>query len=269
MTRAQQPALTLFAIGIIGLGAVSLVYGDFALVWQPVAPWIPGRNALAYAAGALEVALGISLLFRATVTWSIRILFPYLVVWQMLKLPSLIVAPKVEGVYLGFGELAVLFAAGLTLFARLANLPKGSPLAFLTGNNGVRFARYYFAIWIIPIGLSHLIYTDATAHLVPAWLPERNDWAYLTGVGQMASGLGVLFNILPRIAAWAEAGQISIYTLFIWLPALFASGKDLAAILGQSDKHLVLTAFFISWFIAAGAWIVAQNVPSKEAGKGA
>ena len=33
---------------MIGLGILALVYGDFAMVWQPVAPWIPGRTALAY-----------------------------------------------------------------------------------------------------------------------------------------------------------------------------------------------------------------------------
>jgi hypothetical protein len=52
MTRNQQPALTAFAVGMIGLGILALVYGDFAMVWQPVPDWVPGRMALAYASGS-------------------------------------------------------------------------------------------------------------------------------------------------------------------------------------------------------------------------
>jgi hypothetical protein len=78
MTRSQQPALTLFAVGMIGLGILALVYGDFALVWQAVAPWIPGRTVLAYASGLIMLLGGVGLLFRPAAAWSARILFPYL-----------------------------------------------------------------------------------------------------------------------------------------------------------------------------------------------
>src|SRR5713101_3558274 len=108
MTRSQQPALTLFAVGMIGLGILALVYGDFALVWQPVAPWVPGRTVLAYASGLIMLFVGVGLLLRATAAWSARILFPYLIVWLLLKVPALVVAPQMEAVWLGFGELAVL-----------------------------------------------------------------------------------------------------------------------------------------------------------------
>ncbi len=235
MTRRQQPALTLFAVGMIGLGVLALVYGDFAMVWQPVAPWIPGRTALAYASGVLMLLGGVGLLFTATVAWSVRILFPYLFVWMLLKVPALVVAPGMEAVWLGFGELAVLFAGGWVLFARLADLPAGSPLAFLTGAKGVYMARILFAVSLLPIGLSHIVYVKQTADFVPAWLPYREGWAYLTGAGQMAAGLGVLFGVLPRVAAWVEAGMISLFTLLVWAPA-----------------------------IASAAWVVAQNVGAKR-----
>lgn len=214
-TSNQQPALTLFAIGMMGLGVLALVYGDFALVWQPVATWIPERTALAYGSGMLVLVCGVGLLFRATVAWSVRILLPYLIVWQLLKLPSLFAAPGLEAVWLGFGELAILLAGGWTLFARLAALPDGSPLAFATGDRAVRIARFYFGIWIIPIGLSHIMYANVTAQYVPAWLPYRVGWAYLTGAGQIASGLGLVFRVFPPAAAWAEVLQITPYTLLV------------------------------------------------------
>src|SRR5438045_3457269 len=98
---ALQPAASLFAIGMVGLGVLAIIYGDFALVWQPVAPWVPGRTALAYASGALMLLAGVGLLLRAAAAWSVRVLFPYLIVWALLKMPALVVAPKIEGVWLG------------------------------------------------------------------------------------------------------------------------------------------------------------------------
>jgi uncharacterized membrane protein len=257
MSRSQQPALTLFAVGMIGLGILALFYGDFALVWQPVALWIPGRTVLAYGSGLIMLLGGLGLLLRTTAAWSIRILFPYLIVWLLLKLPALLVAPQMEAVWLGFGELAVLMAGGWVLFARLAGLREGSPLRFAMGGNGIRLARMLFAVSLIPIGLSHLVYVKETAELVPAWLPCRIGWAYLTGAGQIACGLGVLFSIFPRVAAWTEAGMISLFTLLVWGPAILAAPKT----------RLPWTAFFISWAIASATWAVAQNIAPKQPGK--
>lgn len=265
IARSQQPVLAFFAIGLIGLGVIALVVGDFAVVWQPVAPWMPGRTALAYLTGLLEVGVGCGLLFRPTRAWAVRILFPGLILWASLKLPAIVVAPQTEGVWLGLGELTVLLSGGWTLFARLADLPQGSLFAFAAGERGVRAARMLFAASLPPIGLSHFVYLDATVHLVPAWLPFRAGWARLTGAGQIASGLGVLFNVLPRVAARAEAAQISIYTLLIWLPACFMVSAAMQAVFGQSDRRLPFTAFFISWTIAAAAWAVAQNISPKPA----
>ena len=262
--QSQQPALVLFAIGLFGMGALALFYGDFAMGWQPVAPWFPARTALAYASGVLMVSCGVCLLFRSTTAWGLRILLPYLFIWQMLKFPALVVAPKVEGVYLGFGELAVLLAGGWTLFARLGEYDAPPWLNWLSGERGVRIARYYFALWIIPIGLSHWLYLKPSADLVPPWLPNKAFWAQLTGAGQIASGLGVLFGVLPRVAAWAEAIQISLYAMLIWLPAILLSNSNLGPSFANADRRLSLTAFFISWIIAAGAWAVAQNTPAKS-----
>jgi uncharacterized membrane protein len=254
MTKDQQPALTLFALGMIGLGILALIYGDFALVWQPVAAWVPGRTALAYLSGLIMVFGGIGLLFRATVVLSIRILFPYLILWTLLKVPALVVAPQMEAVWLGIGELTVLLAGGWVLFARLAGLREGSILAFAAGENGVRMARILFAVSLIPIGLSHMVYAKITASMVPAWLPYQMGWAWLTGLGQISCGVGVLFSIFPRVAATSEATMISIFALLVWIPSVVAA----------PTTRLPWTAFFITWAIAAACWVAAANTPSKQ-----
>lgn len=256
MNRSQQPALTLFAIGMIGLGVLALIYGDFALVWQPVAPWVPGRTALAYVSGLVMLLGGAGLLLTATVTtWSVQVLFPYLILWLLLKVPALVVAPKVEAVWLGFGELAVLLAGGWTLFAVLARIREGSFLEFATGERGIRIARILFGVSVIPIGAAHIVYVKETAALVPAWLHFQTGWAYLTGVGQIACGIGVLFSIYPRVAAATQAGMISLFALLVWGPAVLAAPRT----------RFPWTAFFISWAIAAAAWVVASNIATNAA----
>jgi uncharacterized membrane protein len=250
---ALQPAAALFAAGMIGLGVLALIYGDFAMVWQPVAPWVPGRTALAYAAGVLMLLCGVAVLFRATAAWSVRVLFPYLIAWTLLKVPALVVAPQIEGVWLGFGELAVLLAGGWVLFARLASVGEGSWLAFAAGDRGIRIAKYVFAVWIIPVGLSHFFYAKETINFIPAWMPARLFWAYLTGAGHIAAGLGVLFSVVPRVAVYAEAGMLSVITVMVWAPAVMA----------QPTTRMPWTAFWISWAITAAVWVLAQ-----EMGKG-
>jgi len=252
MSRTQ-PALTLFSVGLVSLGVLALIYRDFALVWQPVPAWIPARTALAYASGVLMILLAIGLPLPRARVLSVRVLLPYLCLWALLKVPDVVTKPATEVSWLGLGELTLLLSGGWTLFALLSSVPETSFLGFLAGERGLRTSRFLFAISIVPIGLSHIVYLDATVGFVPHWLPFPRGWAYLTGAGQIASGLGVLFNVLPRIAAWAEAGQITIYTFLVWLPALVGA-----------PTRLNWTAFFISWIFGAAAWAVAQNVRGER-----
>jgi len=252
--KPQQPGQSLIAIGLLGLGIVALRYGDFAMVWQPVPDLLPARHAVAYGCGVLMLVLGIGLFFKSSASLASRVLLPYLFVWALLKVPAIFAAPKMEAVYLGLGELTVLLAGGWTLVCGLSQVGPNSKLRFLAGESGTRAARVMFAISVIPIGLSHLVYAQATADFVPAWLPYRMGWAYLTGVGHIAAGLGVLFSVLPWLAATAEAGMITCFTLLVWLPAVVRSPHE----------RFNWTAFCVSWIIGAGAWVVAQNVPRRK-----
>src|SRR5262249_61987958 len=135
-----QPALCLFVVGLIGLGVIALIVGDFAMVWQPVPEWVPARHAVAYGTGVLMLLLGLGLWFRASRVWAVRILPAYLFLWALLKVPAVVVAPKMEAVWLGLGELIMLFCGGWALLARLGEISGGWARAFFVGGGGVGVA---------------------------------------------------------------------------------------------------------------------------------
>ena len=244
-----------FALGLIGLGVLSLVYGDFALQWQPVPAWVPARTYLAYASGVVMIAGGAGLLTKRTAVLSSAVLFVYALLWLLLlKLPHVVMAPQLEVNWLGFGEIAVIVAGAWVLFAVDRGHTESSRLKFATGESGMRMAQLLFGVALIPVGLSHFVYAHETIGFVPAWLPFRPGWAYLTGAGHIAAGLGVLVGVFPRLAAMLEAAMIGVFTALVWVPLVVKT----------PTSQLNWTGFLVSWTIAAAAWVVAGSLASRQ-----
>jgi uncharacterized membrane protein len=251
MTDRISPAQVALALTMIGLGVLGIIYGDFALVWQRIPiEHLPGRELVAYACAAIELLTGVGLLLRSTVPLSSRVLVVYLLLWAvLLKLPAVVFVPQMEATWLGFGEIAVVLAGGWVLFAMHAGEWARNRLRFAVGARGVRNARLLFAIALPMIGLSHFVYSEQTVAFIPTWLPFPLGWAYLTGAGSIAASIGVLFGIVPRLAAALEAAMLGIITLLVWGPQLATIPPDRTS----------WTGFMISAAIAAGAWVVAES----------
>lgn len=222
------------AIGMVGLGVYTIAVGNFIAPWEAVPTWVPMRTALAYVCGVVMLGTGVGLLTRRTEAIAARILLVYLVLWLLLlKTPPLFIAPQIEVVWNGWGEIAVIVAGALAVDARL------------NGGPGRRIARFLFGIALPPIGLSHFVYHNETGGMVPGWLPYHPGWVYLTGSAHIAAGLGVLFGVYGRLAAKLEATMITIFTLLVWLPGLpntwaavvisLAIGNGAWAVVGDAD----------------------------------
>jgi len=262
MIRERQLAISLFSIGLIGLGTLSAIYRDFAFDWQPVPAFHPGRDALAVACGLFMIAASVGLLFRGTAAVAIRAIFPFLLAWLCLKIPAVIAVPRIEGVWIGLGEIGMLLAGGWVLFARLSGLENAAFFRHITGTKGVRIAQIIFGLAVLPVGLGHIAYVEITATLVPSWMPFRTGLAYLTGFGQIACGLAVLFSILPRAAALIETGMLALFAFLVWGPDTWITATPKLAGTPPGARF-PLTAFLITWVIGASALLVADNDASK------
>ena len=91
----QRAAQALFAIGLGCLGVITLIYGDFALVWQPVPTWMPAHQAVAYGSGIVLLVCGIGLLVPVLTGWAAILCFAYCLLWVSLKVPPLFAKPLV------------------------------------------------------------------------------------------------------------------------------------------------------------------------------
>src|ERR1700723_3086287 len=177
----------LFALGLAGLGVLSLFSGDFAYVWQPVPMGVPAREILAHLSGALLLAGGLGLLVKRTAGPASFTMAAFLLGWVlMLQIPRVVHTPGNEGMWLGLAETTVLMTGGWTLFASLANPQARARMSFITSDRGTRLARIVFGFACLP------------------------------------PGLAVLFEGLPRLAATCEAAMISLFVILIHIPGAAA-----------------------------------------------
>ena len=240
----------LFAATLVAFGIFGLLRGDFAPIWDVVPKDFPAREGLVYLCGAVSLICGAGLFFQRTSGTTSRVLFAYLLLWMALfRLPLIVQAPTVEGSYQNWGETAVLVAGAWVLYAWFAGSWDRRNLGFATGENGVRFARVVYALAMIAFGLSHFVYLNLTAPLIPAWLPWHVGWAYFTGGAYLAAGAAMLIGVCGRLAAVLSALQMGLFTLLVWVP-LMAAGLMSA---GQRSE------FAISWALTAAAWVVADS----------
>ncbi len=241
MSYRHGPRLA-FATGIIALGVVGLVHGDFDAVWRIVPPSFPGRQPLEYLTAAILLACGTGLLATRSARPAARVLFPLLaLVVLLLKIPIVLAAPLVEGSYQSLAEMVVIFSGSWVLFAG-------------EDERATRIAQIVFALALVPLGLAHFVYLQLTAPLVPAWLPWHTGWAYFTGTAQIAAGVAVLIGVYAKLAATLEAAMLSAFTVLVWIPQLVAA---------PASKGL-WSEFTASWAVSAGAWVVAASLTKKS-----
>jgi uncharacterized membrane protein len=229
-----------------GLGFLSLIFDDFALVWQPVPDSVPGRKILAYISGALLLVCGLGMLWKRTAPKATGLLAGFVTLWLvLLQVPRVAQAPGNESMWLGLCENLLLVTGSWTLFI-LSSRDQGGRRGAV-GDAALRTARVVYALALPIIGLSHFVYTQATASMVPAWLPFRIGFAYLTGAGHAAAGIGILLGVARPLAATLEALMLSTFVLLLHIPGVIAA----------PNSRLQWTMLFVASAFTGCAWAIA------------
>jgi uncharacterized membrane protein len=238
----------LYAVGLMGVGVLSLGSGDFAHSWQPVPDWVIWRAGLARFSGLLLLATGIMLLTRRAARNSAIIMGVYLALLMFaLHLPRVILRVTDVGSWLGFCENLTLVCGGWLLALAVSCHEPVSPVKLWSNP---RVPQLLYAGACVLFGVSHFVYAEATAGMVPPWLPYRLGFAYLTGAGHLTAGLAMLLGIVPALAATLEASMITSFVLLLHIPG----------VLFDPHSRLQWTVLSVASALAGAAWLIAGSI---------
>ena len=228
----------IFAATMIALGIMGFVQGSFTSTWTGVPIAVPALSALAYLSALISVLCGIGLLWQRTALLASRVLLLYLLLWLVLfRVSHIPVSPKSVDTWWGLGDTAVMVAAAWALYA-----------SFAGDGRGLRFARVFYGLALIPFGIAHFTNLNDTTPLVPSWLPWHVGFAYFTGAAFIAASIAILTGVFARLAATLSVWQLGLFTLLVWGPVV---------VTGATAPQR--TEFVTSWVLTAAAWIVADS----------
>jgi len=206
----------LFAAGALLLGAIGICFHDFALQWQPVPAGLGMRRQLAYASAALLIAGGALLLMRGRERPGALLLAAFYAFWVVaLHFPKAIASWQHIGAWNGPAEITYMTMGAVALLAASA----GSLRETLK-----RVSRILAGASALVFGLAHFNYIDFTATFVPAWIPPSTVfWAWATGAGHFAAGVGLVSGVRARLAATLHAVMMGSFVAFVHIPRVFAN----------------------------------------------
>jgi uncharacterized membrane protein YphA (DoxX/SURF4 family) len=249
MTAEKAPIVfgwRVWGLGVMTLGAVCLALGAFD-PGQPVPKSFPGRDALAYAAGAFMLVAGAAVQWRRTAAWAVAALAAYyaLIVVILMNGRVVLAHPGEFGAYSGAAEQLAIAAGALIVYAANARID-AARAARLT-----RVGQVAFGVCAILFGGAHFAYMDLTTPLVPKWLPpSQTFWAWATGIGHIAAGVAILTGVQARLAAILLTAMYASFTLLVHGPMLLA----------DPSNHYIWTENALNIALIGAAWVVADSL---------
>jgi uncharacterized membrane protein YphA (DoxX/SURF4 family) len=249
----------LFAIASASLAILGLIYGSDSLIGQSAPAWMHSRETWVYGWALLVLVASAGLCISFAALPSALAIVGLLAIWALTCTPPIFSAPFSIGAWYGCVEALTSLAGAWILYAMLReqSKPSGLPIA---GEGTVRAAQIIFGVTCVFYGWSHFAFADYTASMVPNWLPLHLPFAYFTGLGHIAAGVGIVIGILPRLAATLEAIMMSLFGLLVWVPSFFTVPRPEWATPPPNQWSEIV----VNLILAAAAWIVAASLSGRS-----
>lgn len=251
---ARRVSVGVYGFGALALGVTGLVWGDFAVVWQPARNGYAGPSSLGYAVAVLPLLAGLAMQWqRAALLGALALFVPYCLAILFFDIPRGFAQPSEFGAWYGVLENSALAAGALIICTFYARLEAA------TAERLAKIARVIFGICLIYFGLAHHVYLANTVSFVPAWLPPgQTFWAYATGAGHVLAGIAIISGVYARLAAMLLAAMFVAFSILVHAPRVLITLPHNHFAWGENAVNIALIG---------SAWVVCASIPPAARSK--
>lgn len=253
MEKLLVLARVFFAVTMAEFGAQHFTQAQGVSTIVPA--WIPAPLFWTYLVGvsleAAALAIAAGKYARLAAAMLALMLFLFIV---LMHIPNIIAEPaKVTRWATGFRDL--FFCAGMLAFAGTYVERSREGRAAMA----VTFARIFMAASAIFFGIEHFRHRESLPGLdfdqmTPAWIPAHALWPYPAGIIFLGTGVSLLFNWKPRLAARCLGFGALAMLVCVFLPLVLSNWSDI-------DNGL---NFFVSTLAFCGAAFLLANAEPQE-----
>jgi hypothetical protein len=221
-------------------GVAALAFGLITLAWHDHNDGQHLRY-ITYAAATALIFGGAAIQFRRTAKAGAAVLGAANLVFVLQCVPGIVAAPQIYNSWGNLFEQLCLLTGAAIVYARLSS--KWPPETLN------RIGRILLGTCAASFALEQAFYLNATAHLVPKWIPPTQMfWAIATTVLFALAAVSLLANRIALLASRLLTAMVVGFGLLVWVPLL----------LSNPHNHANWSEIAETFEIAGTIWILAD-----------
>lgn len=225
-------------------GAATLATGIILLAWHDYNGSLTLRY-LVYAAAAGLIFGGAAIKFRRTAKTGAMVLVAAYLVFVLLCVPGIVAAPRIYNNWGNLFEQFSLLSGAAMVYARWSTAwSRAGSRETLNRTGGI-----LLGLCAASFALEQAFYLQATASLVPKWVPPSPMvWAVTTTAFFAFAAVALLANRMALLASRLLTMMVVGFGLLVWLPLVASRPRN----------HTNWSEGAETFAIAGAAWILAD-----------
>ena len=241
MNKLITTGRSIFAIGMLALGIICIVSGDFIIgrppAWPPSFTFNPG---LAYVSGTLMIISSLAIAVKKYMVPAALLMAALIFLLSLLR-----ELPHFMDGWLAAYKTMAFFGSCLIMAAAYGKKPVNAATGFTNNQVLLTTGTLLLAVFFMACGYAHFKFADFVNGFIPAYIPFHPFWTYCCGICLAAGGLGLLIPPLRYWAALLSAIMVGGWFVLLHIPRFIANTKDASDRMGLCESFALCGIFLV------------------------